>query len=151
MYCVSIDDDSFLIPLQLKLVHQTTLQPPAVECSPFQVLVSAASHQKNVRTRTSHSICTLGKCSYGNRIFSTPKLKFGLIARATESEPHQLNVGSPETIKQAVFAKDRPLIILIHGYTGHKDFSPNTEIRPGKILIHCRIALNLFLFPQKRT
>lgn len=61
---------------------------------------------------------------------SVDKLIF--IARETQSKPHQLDVANPETISQAMFVKDRPLVILIHGYTGHKDFSPNTEIRPGK-------------------
>lgn len=52
--------------------------------------------------------------------------------RESQLESYQLDVASPETIKKAEFLKDSPLIILIHGYTGHKDFSPNTEIRPGK-------------------
>ncbi|KAG4068891.1 hypothetical protein HA402_005039 [Bradysia odoriphaga] len=56
---------------------------------------------------------------------------YAFIVRATETEPHQLDVGRPETIMQAVFVKDRPLIIIIHGFTGHKDFSPNPEIRPA--------------------
>lgn len=36
-----------------------------------------------------------------------------------------------KTITEANFIRDRPFIILIHGYTGHHDFSPNTEIRPA--------------------
>lgn len=38
------------------------------------------------------------------------------------------------TIANAKFVSGKPLVILIHGYTGHKDFSPNTEIRPGNHL-----------------
>lgn len=35
------------------------------------------------------------------------------------------------TIMDANYVKKRPFIVLLHGYTGHKDFSPNTEIRPA--------------------
>ena len=36
-----------------------------------------------------------------------------------------------KTITSAKFIRDRPLIFLIHGYTGHKDFEPNVSIRPA--------------------
>lgn len=36
-----------------------------------------------------------------------------------------------QTVKTANYIKGRPFIVLIHGYTGHKDFSPNTHIRPA--------------------
>lgn len=39
-----------------------------------------------------------------------------------------------ESIESAPWVKDAPIKILIHGYTGHKDFSPNTEIRPGDFM-----------------
>lgn len=51
--------------------------------------------------------------------------------RALEKDPHELNIEKPETITRAPFISDRPFEILIHGYTGWKDYSPNTEIRPG--------------------
>lgn len=35
------------------------------------------------------------------------------------------------TIRAEYFKQEAPLVILIHGYTGHKDFSPNKEIRPA--------------------
>lgn len=34
-------------------------------------------------------------------------------------------------ILNANYAQGRPFIVLLHGYTGHKDYSPNTEIRPA--------------------
>lgn len=35
------------------------------------------------------------------------------------------------TIFNAQFITNRPTIVLIHGYTGHKDFEPNQSIRPA--------------------
>ncbi|XP_055540996.1 pancreatic lipase-related protein 2-like isoform X2 [Wyeomyia smithii] len=37
----------------------------------------------------------------------------------------------PDTIDRAPFIPGRPLIVLIHGYTGHRDYAPNTSIRPA--------------------
>lgn len=51
--------------------------------------------------------------------------------RETQNDPHQLDLSRPETIRAEHFQQDAPLVLLIHGYTGHKDFSPNTEIRPA--------------------
>lgn len=48
--------------------------------------------------------------------------------------PHRLDVADMSTIQEAPFAAGRPFVMLLHGYTGHRDFSPNTEIRPGNIL-----------------
>lgn len=36
-----------------------------------------------------------------------------------------------ETIRAEFFSPNAPVVLLIHGYTGHRDFSPNTEIRPA--------------------
>lgn len=38
----------------------------------------------------------------------------------------------PESIEYARWVKGQPVKVLIHGYTGDKDYSPNTEIRPGE-------------------
>lgn len=84
----------------------------------------------NARTETLHFIYILGNLSFSLIELSERYIIFFI--RETQLEPHQLDLASPETIKQALFVKDRPLVVLIHGYTGHKDFSPNTEIRPGK-------------------
>lgn len=40
-------------------------------------------------------------------------------------------VNDSESIKQAPWVPDAPIKILIHGYTGDKDYSPSKEIRPG--------------------
>lgn len=36
-----------------------------------------------------------------------------------------------QTVNSAPYAKGRPFLVLIHGYTGHKDFSPNSHLRPA--------------------
>lgn len=58
-------------------------------------------------------------------------VKFFLYTRETQENPTQLDISNEETILKANYATDRPFIVLLHGYTGHKDFSPNTEIRPA--------------------
>lgn len=49
----------------------------------------------------------------------------------TQNTPTELSMFDPTSIKSAPFQFDRPLIFLIHGYTGHRDFPPNIEIRPA--------------------
>ncbi|KAJ8721487.1 hypothetical protein PYW07_002262 [Mythimna separata] len=56
---------------------------------------------------------------------------FWLYTRQNEDEPHQVLAMDQESIESAPWVQDAPIKILIHGYTGHKDFSPNTEIRPA--------------------
>lgn len=51
--------------------------------------------------------------------------------RETQEQPHELTLFNPDTLAAKHFIKGVPLIVLIHGYTGHRDFSPNTEIRPA--------------------
>ncbi|GBP49664.1 Pancreatic lipase-related protein 3 [Eumeta japonica] len=58
-------------------------------------------------------------------------ITFWLYTRSTQDTPHELKALDTETITSASWVKDAPVKILIHGYTGHKDFSPNTEIRPA--------------------
>lgn len=36
-----------------------------------------------------------------------------------------------ETIRPEFFTPNAPLVVLIHGYTGHRDFAPNPDIRPA--------------------
>ncbi|XP_060657244.1 pancreatic triacylglycerol lipase-like isoform X1 [Drosophila nasuta] len=52
---------------------------------------------------------------------------FWLYTNATRDNPTQIR---PMRIDPALFQPPHPVYILIHGYTGHRDFSPNTEIRP---------------------
>lgn len=56
---------------------------------------------------------------------------FFLYTRKTQDNPTLLNMNKPATILKTKFIRDRPLVILIHGYTGHKDYAPNTQIRPA--------------------
>ncbi|KAL4715542.1 hypothetical protein ACJJTC_009168 [Scirpophaga incertulas] len=58
-------------------------------------------------------------------------ITFWLYTRANKDNPHQLFANDASSIKSAPWVKDAPIKILIHGYTGWKDFSPNTEIRPA--------------------
>ncbi|XP_050347141.1 pancreatic triacylglycerol lipase-like [Nymphalis io] len=58
-------------------------------------------------------------------------ITFWLYTRANENNPHELKVSDTDSIASAPWVKNSPIKVLIHGYTGHKDFSPNTEIRPA--------------------
>lgn len=42
-----------------------------------------------------------------------------------------MNIRNEDGIMQANYAQGRPFIVLIHGYTGWKDYSPNSHIRPA--------------------
>ncbi|XP_072938699.1 pancreatic lipase-related protein 3-like [Epargyreus clarus] len=58
-------------------------------------------------------------------------ITFWLYTRSNKDNPHQIMANVPESIKKAPWVKDSQVKVLIHGYTGYKDFSPNTEIRPA--------------------
>lgn len=51
--------------------------------------------------------------------------------RSTQDNPTQLNMANEQTVSQANYAQGRPFVVLLHGYTGHKDFAPNVFIRPA--------------------
>nr|XP_021183570.2 pancreatic lipase-related protein 3 [Helicoverpa armigera] len=57
-------------------------------------------------------------------------ITFWLYTRENEDNPHQMFAMDADSIKSAPWVPDAPIKVLIHGYTGHKDFSPNPEIRP---------------------
>lgn len=40
-------------------------------------------------------------------------------------------MANEQTITSANYAQGRPFVVLLHGYTGHKDYSPNSHIRPA--------------------
>ncbi|KAI8422257.1 hypothetical protein MSG28_006144 [Choristoneura fumiferana] len=48
-----------------------------------------------------------------------------------QDSPHQVFALNSDSISSAPWVEDAPIKILIHGYTGHRDFSPSTEIRPA--------------------
>jgi pimeloyl-ACP methyl ester carboxylesterase len=58
-------------------------------------------------------------------------ITFFLYTRETQDNPVQLDLSDPKSVINAKYAKDQPLIILIHGYTGDKDYSPNSHVRPA--------------------
>ncbi|KAJ6646516.1 Pancreatic triacylglycerol lipase [Pseudolycoriella hygida] len=70
-------------------------------------------------------------CRITSEVCPNKDITFYLYTRTTQMEPHELNVANPETIKEAKFVTNRPLIVLIHGFTGHKNETPNTEVRPA--------------------
>jgi len=47
------------------------------------------------------------------------------------TDDYVLDVTKPDTLLEAPFILHAPIKLLIHGYTGYKDYSPNTELRPG--------------------
>ncbi|XP_060803735.1 pancreatic lipase-related protein 3-like [Amyelois transitella] len=56
---------------------------------------------------------------------------FWLYTRTNQDNPHQLRPDDDDSIKSAPWVQEAPIKILIHGYTGNKDYSPNSEIRPA--------------------
>ncbi|VVC37247.1 Lipase/vitellogenin,Triacylglycerol lipase family,Lipase, N-terminal,Alpha/Beta hydrolase fold [Cinara cedri] len=58
-----------------------------------------------------------------------PNITFYLYTRNVEA--YVLDFTKPESFLEAPFVLHAPIKLLIHGYTGHKDYSPNTELRPA--------------------
>lgn len=56
---------------------------------------------------------------------------FYFYTRETANNPKLLSISESESFSSANFIEDRPLIVLIHGYTGDHDYSPNSHIRPA--------------------
>lgn len=73
----------------------------------------------------------LRRCFFAPRHCPNQNVTFHLYTRDTQSLPTILDMNQPKAILRAKFAVSRPLIVLIHGYTGHKDFAPNRQIRPA--------------------
>lgn len=71
------------------------------------------------------------KCFFTDHQCPNNNITFHLYTREQQDKPTQLDMSRLKSITKAKFAKNRPLIVLIHGYTGHKDYSPNTQIRPA--------------------
>ncbi|XP_063823018.1 pancreatic triacylglycerol lipase-like [Ostrinia nubilalis] len=57
-------------------------------------------------------------------------ITFWLYTKSNQ-DGYQVAVNDPESISAAPWVRDAPIKILVHGYTGHREFSPNTEIRPA--------------------
>lgn len=59
------------------------------------------------------------------------EVSFYFYTRETQQNPVKLNLSDPASVVNANFIKHRPLIVIIHGFTGDKDYSPNVYLRPA--------------------
>lgn len=75
------------------------------------------------------------KCYIADDKCPNSNVTFWLYTRETVDNPTQLDMTNEQSVTTATIAKSNRVFVLLHGYTGHKDFSPNTEIRP-EILKH---------------
>lgn len=73
----------------------------------------------------------LSSCPTATDSCPNENVTFWLYTRSTQITPTQLDMADVKTVNNAGYAKGRPFIVLIHGYTGDKDFSPNSHIRPA--------------------
>ncbi|XP_053691869.1 pancreatic lipase-related protein 2-like [Sabethes cyaneus] len=71
------------------------------------------------------------KCFETEKRCPNENVTFWLYTRDTQNNPTELSLFHTDTIDRAPFAAGRPLIVLIHGYTGHRNYAPNTSIRPA--------------------
>jgi pimeloyl-ACP methyl ester carboxylesterase len=74
---------------------------------------------------------TIFECYKTTEICPNNNITFYLYTRNSENNPQLLDLRNPESVIQANFIKNKKLIFLIHGYTGDKDYSPNSHIRPA--------------------
>ncbi|CAG4990084.1 unnamed protein product [Parnassius apollo] len=58
-------------------------------------------------------------------------ITFWLYTRANRDKPHELKFSEPKSIDMAPWVPNAPIKIIIHGYTGDRNYSPNKEIRPA--------------------
>lgn len=89
--------------------------------SVFLVLVSADSYQP---------FEDFDKCHIADEECPNSNITFWLYTRDTMDNPMQLDMTNTEAMSRAVLGKSKRVFVLLHGYTGYKDFSPNPEIRP---------------------
>lgn len=65
--------------------------------------------------------------------------------RGSQNKPHKLDPTDRNSIYDAPFVDGAPVKILIHGYTGYVDYSPNMELRPGEKL-YTRLLTTFVLY-----
>lgn len=70
------------------------------------------------------------KCYIADEKCPNSNVTFFLYTRETMDNPLQLDMANVDAMSSAVFGKSKRVFVLLHGYTGYRDFSPNTEIRP---------------------
>lgn len=58
-------------------------------------------------------------------------ITFFLYTRATRNFPIQLDMYKSKKVLSEHYVKHRPLIVILHGYTGNHNFAPNDNIRPA--------------------
>lgn len=75
------------------------------------------------------------KCYIADDKCPNSNVTFYLYTRETIDNPTQLDMANEQTVSSAVLGRSKRVFVLLHGYTGYRDFSPNTEIRP-EILKH---------------
>lgn len=51
--------------------------------------------------------------------------------RERANDPYELTF-EEKNLRTAPFLQNKPIKFLIHGYTGNRNFAPNSEIRPGE-------------------
>lgn len=70
------------------------------------------------------------KCHIAADKCPNSNVTFWLYTRQTIDNPTQLNMADLQTMSSVKMGKSKRVFVLLHGYTGYRDFSPNTEIRP---------------------
>lgn len=70
------------------------------------------------------------KCYIADDKCPNSNVTFFLYTRQTMDSPTQLDMSNVQTVSTAILGKSKRVFVLLHGYTGYRDFSPNTEIRP---------------------
>ncbi|XP_055300075.1 endothelial lipase-like isoform X2 [Sitodiplosis mosellana] len=71
------------------------------------------------------------KCYIADDKCPNENVTFWLYTRSTQDSPQQLNMANEDTITSAKYTEGRPWLVLLHGYTGDKDYSPNSHLRPA--------------------
>ncbi|XP_030384292.1 pancreatic triacylglycerol lipase-like [Scaptodrosophila lebanonensis] len=70
----------------------------------------------------------IGPCIVDTGDCPSENVEFWLYSNETRDSPVLLD---PLDLNPSDFEPPRPIEILIHGYTGHRDFAPNSNVRPA--------------------
>lgn len=73
----------------------------------------------------------LRRCIFADQQCPNQNISFFLYTRKSQDNPTKIDLSQPLTVIRSNFVLHRPLVVLIHGYTGHRDFAPNIQIRPA--------------------
>ncbi|CAD7080179.1 unnamed protein product [Hermetia illucens] len=97
-----------------------------VLCGSFADVQSSSDNPFDPTHYLNRGFWVFDNCFYTNAKCPNENITFWLYSRESRTEPKSLNV---ENLQSSDFTPKRPLTILIHGYTGNRDASPNTQIR----------------------